>query len=154
MHLLILLQQPTTSLLEPIIKEWFSYGAVGLTAATFIYLYFKERNKNNKIIDAENKRIIDEADNEKIRLISDAEKEKARLLADVENSNEKVEVLYNEIKEGQREYNQNLFSIITKQNEMTEKSVEAMIKNADIIQKNNNLHEQLIGILLDIKFKK
>jgi hypothetical protein len=154
MNLFILLQEPTTTLLEPIIKQWFSYGAVGLTAATFIWLYFKERNKNNRIIDAENKRIIDESDKEKIRLIADAEKEKARLLADVENSNEKVEVLYTEIKQGQQDYNQNLFAIITKQNEMTEKSVEAMIKSADIIQKNNNLYEQLIGILLDIKFKK
>jgi len=149
---MILLQEPV-GLFEPLIKEWLSYGAIGLVAATFIYLYVKERKKNNVIVDTENKRILSETEREKSRLIAEAEKEKSRLIAEVENSNEKVEVLYNEIKISQDNYNQNLFGIIQKQNEMTEKNIDAMIKSSEIIQKNNSLYEQLIAILLNHKLK-
>jgi hypothetical protein len=152
--LYVILQEPVTGFFETVIKQYFSYGAIGVIAATFIWLYFKERKKNNQIIDDENKRIIDESEKEKQRLIAEADKEKQRLIAETENSNEKVEVLYAEIKQGQQDYSQNLFGIITKQNEIAEKSLEAMIKSNDTIQKNNNLYEQLIGILLDMKFKK
>lgn len=121
----ILLQIPTdTATTNPvnIISEYFNFGAIGLVASTFIFLYYKERQRNNKQAKGERERLVKEKDEAESR----------------------TEMLYNEIKVGQKDQNEKLIQVINRQNEIGEKNIDALIRN-------NTLFEQLLNYFINNK---
>ena len=115
-------------------------GFAGLAALVFGYLWWKERARASKAREAENLRLI---------------KEK-------EHSDVKVNVLYQEIKEALKGETEKYVEIVKKQNEIHEKTVEALMHNSEVIQDYTHLsskhmetldkhaasYEQFISVLL------
>jgi len=75
------------------------------------------------------------------------EGERARIIKDNEEMNEKVGVLYSEIKTMQEGYSDKLHSVLTETNEIHKQTVDALNKTTDALNNNSIVFSKLIDKL-------
>lgn len=129
---LLQIQQSGSLITDSVMKEYLNYGAMGATVilSTIIALYlFRKTNKDDKY---ERNRMLNTID-EKDTLLTKKTDEK--------------DILYQEIKDMQFQYHIKTYDLTLKQQELQEKTIEALKESSISIRKNTTMFERLFNKL-------